>query len=141
MSGKYEEEFLNNKKKMDALLEITLEKLKNDHFHEISNIKSENERYKKILEEASIDISTNYVKKTEHFKTISDLEELLEELKKDLEEKEIKFHNDLLQKQRFYEEKFQRDVDILQNTTSRNFLFRLNIFFFNVKFNLNNFSW
>lgn len=87
--------------------------------NEISPLKSENERLKKIIEEVSMDISINYVKKAEHIKVVNELEQFIEDLKKDLDDKDEKFHQELMQKQKFFEEKFQRDVELIQSTTSR----------------------
>lgn len=50
---------------------------------------------------------------------MEDLESLLEDLKKEIEEKGLTFHRESLEKQRFYEEKYQKDFELLQKTANR----------------------
>ena len=82
-------------------------------------MRSELEKIKKLYEDLLSDQSSNFIKKAEHFRIVEELECLIEDLKKEIDEKGLGFHKEILEKQRFYEEKYQRDFDLLQKTSNR----------------------
>lgn len=92
-----------------------MEKLKSEHFNEISQLKAENDRLKRVSEEISAEIAINFVKKAEYLKLFGELQDL----QRDFEEKDGKFQQELLQRQKFLEEKLQKDVELIQLATSR----------------------
>jgi len=108
-----------NQKKFELFFEINLEKVRNELSQENSIIKAENSQLKKNIEEILYEKEQNFLRKSEHFQLVGEFEELIQEIKKENEGKEERFHCEIMQKQRFFEEKFAKDVEIIELSSKR----------------------
>lgn len=96
-------------------MENNINRLKTDQNSELQKSKQSEERLKNSLNELEKRVNNEYLQKSEHYQIVADLETLIETLKNEIEEKENTFHQEIMKKQGFYEEKFAKDLELLQN--------------------------
>lgn len=102
------------KEKYQNILESNLVRQRNDSSQETAKFKSVEETLRTKIQELENKIENDYIIKADYLKVLNDNENMVELFRKELDEKEERFHNEMLEKQMFYEEKFNKDLELIQ---------------------------
>lgn len=133
MENQHNSEIKSLKEKYQNILESNLIRQRNESTQEITKFKSIEETLRTKIQDLENKIDNDYIIKTEYIKVLNDNENMVELFQKELNDKEERFHEEILQKQSFYEEKFYKDLELIQGN-AQSFIpkmFQKNLFNFN----------
>ncbi len=80
----------------------------------MTRFKNIEEALRNKIQELESRIENEYVLKSNYMEILAENENMVNIFKNELNEKEERFHSEIRQKQAFYEEKFNKDLELIQ---------------------------